>query len=276
MRAGKGPVTPDGDARRGALPPGRRGAAELDAASASSGRCSPTRARWSSPRPTRRSAASTTTASATTRRGRSRSLADYCMGCYTNLNLPSRVDDDREVRAGLRGRRLPRSTRSRAASRSARASCMILREVEKRTGKPGRLHRERPRRPALLLGRERQEPPRVVPPDDRAEAGAGRRPREVRRRHRPRLHHDQGGRPRRGRRAARPRHHQQPQQLRRRLPGRARPRRSSTRASRSSRDELERAGRRARPRARARSATSSACFRARAVPRRRLARAARG
>ena len=33
-----------------------------------------------------------------------------------------------------------------------------------------RLHRERPRRPALLLGRQHQEPPRVLLPDARAEA----------------------------------------------------------------------------------------------------------
>ena len=42
---GEGPMTPDGRARRRALPRRRRGAAELDAASATSGRCSPTRAR---------------------------------------------------------------------------------------------------------------------------------------------------------------------------------------------------------------------------------------
>ena len=35
------------------------------------------------------------------------SLADYCLGCYTNLNLPHAHRHDLQVRRGVRGRRLP-------------------------------------------------------------------------------------------------------------------------------------------------------------------------
>jgi len=63
-------------------------------------------------------------------------LAEYCMGCYTNLNLPSRVDMlvdyVREYEAdGL----LINSIKS--CNSFSAGQLMILREVENRTGKPG-------------------------------------------------------------------------------------------------------------------------------------------
>jgi len=63
-------------------------------------------------------------------------LADYCMGCYTNLNLPSRVDmlvryvNDYDA-DGL----LINSVKS--CNSFSAGQLMILREVESRTGKPG-------------------------------------------------------------------------------------------------------------------------------------------
>jgi len=63
-------------------------------------------------------------------------LADYCMGCYTNLGLPSRVEmltkyvKDYEA-DGL----LVHSIKS--CNSFSAGQLMILREVEERTGKPG-------------------------------------------------------------------------------------------------------------------------------------------
>ncbi len=62
-------------------------------------------------------------------------LAEYCMGCYTNLNLPSRVDllakYVREYQAdGL----LVNSVKS--CNSFSAGQLLMLREVEKRTGKP--------------------------------------------------------------------------------------------------------------------------------------------
>jgi len=63
-------------------------------------------------------------------------LAEYCMGCYTNLNLPSRVDmlcrylDDYDA-DGL----LINSIKS--CNSFSAGQLMMLREVESRTGKPG-------------------------------------------------------------------------------------------------------------------------------------------
>jgi len=64
------------------------------------------------------------------------SLAEYCMGCYTNLNLPSRVqmlaDYIRDYDAdGL----LINSIKS--CNSFSAGQLMILREVEQRTGRPG-------------------------------------------------------------------------------------------------------------------------------------------
>ena len=63
-------------------------------------------------------------------------LADYCMGCYTNLNLPSRVDlIAKYVEEYAADGFLINSVKS-CKSFSA-GQLMILREVEKRTGRPG-------------------------------------------------------------------------------------------------------------------------------------------
>lgn len=63
-------------------------------------------------------------------------LADYCMGCYTNLNLPSRVDMiTKYVQEYAADGFLINSVKS-CKSFSA-GQLVILREVEKRTGRPG-------------------------------------------------------------------------------------------------------------------------------------------
>jgi benzoyl-CoA reductase subunit B len=63
-------------------------------------------------------------------------LADYCMGCYTNLNLPSRVDMiAKYVEEYAADGFLINSVKS-CKSFSA-GQLVILREVEKRTGRPG-------------------------------------------------------------------------------------------------------------------------------------------
>ncbi|HET9299003.1 MAG TPA: 2-hydroxyacyl-CoA dehydratase, partial [Candidatus Polarisedimenticolaceae bacterium] len=63
-------------------------------------------------------------------------LADYCMGCYTNLNLPSRVDMlVRYVRDYQADGLLINSVKS--CNSFSAGQLMILREVEGRTGRPG-------------------------------------------------------------------------------------------------------------------------------------------
>ncbi|HEX5041283.1 MAG TPA: benzoyl-CoA reductase subunit B [Candidatus Polarisedimenticolaceae bacterium] len=63
-------------------------------------------------------------------------LADYCMGCYTNLNLPSRVDMlVRYVRDYGADGLLINSVKS--CNSFSAGQLMILREVESRTGRPG-------------------------------------------------------------------------------------------------------------------------------------------
>jgi benzoyl-CoA reductase subunit B len=63
------------------------------------------------------------------------SLAEYCLGCYTNLNLPSRIDMickyiDEYQADGL----LINSIKS--CNSFSAGQLLIMREVEKRTGKP--------------------------------------------------------------------------------------------------------------------------------------------
>jgi len=63
-------------------------------------------------------------------------LADYCMGCYTNLSLPSRVDMlVRYVREYQADGLLINSVKS--CNSFSAGQLMILREVESRTGRPG-------------------------------------------------------------------------------------------------------------------------------------------
>jgi len=63
-------------------------------------------------------------------------LADYCSGCYTNLNLPARVDMlARYVREYQADGFLINSVKS--CNSFSAGQLLILREVEKRTGMPG-------------------------------------------------------------------------------------------------------------------------------------------
>ena len=63
------------------------------------------------------------------------SLAEYCMGCYTNLNLPSRVEMlSRYVTSYDADGLLINSIKS--CNSFSAGQLMILREVEKRTGRP--------------------------------------------------------------------------------------------------------------------------------------------
>jgi benzoyl-CoA reductase subunit B len=64
------------------------------------------------------------------------SLAEYCMGCYTNLNLPSRVEMlSRYVEEYDADGLLVNSIKS--CNSFSAGQLMILREVENRTGRPG-------------------------------------------------------------------------------------------------------------------------------------------
>jgi benzoyl-CoA reductase subunit B len=97
------------------------------------------------------------------------SLAEYCLGCYTNLNLPSRVNMickyiDEYQADGL----LINSIKS-CNSFSAGQLLMPARGREAHR-QAGRVHRDRPGRPALLLGGQRQEPAGELLPDGQAEA----------------------------------------------------------------------------------------------------------
>ena len=64
------------------------------------------------------------------------SLADYCMGCYTNLNLPTRIDLlEQYVREYAADGFLINSVKS--CNSFSAGQLLMLREVEKRTGVPG-------------------------------------------------------------------------------------------------------------------------------------------
>ena len=63
-------------------------------------------------------------------------LAEYCMGCYTNLNLPSRVDMLCNYITEYEADGLLINSIKSCNSFSA-GQLMILREVENRTGRPG-------------------------------------------------------------------------------------------------------------------------------------------
>jgi benzoyl-CoA reductase subunit B len=64
------------------------------------------------------------------------SLADYCMGCYTNLNLPTRVQMLQRYVQDYRADGFLINSVKSCNSFSA-GQLVILREVEQRTGKPG-------------------------------------------------------------------------------------------------------------------------------------------
>ncbi len=64
------------------------------------------------------------------------SLADYCLGCYTNLGLPSRIDlIEKYVKQYNADGFLINSVKS--CNSFSAGQLLILREVEKRTGVPG-------------------------------------------------------------------------------------------------------------------------------------------
>ncbi|SDD99482.1 benzoyl-CoA reductase subunit B [Rhodospira trueperi] len=65
-----------------------------------------------------------------------RSLAEYCLGCYTNRNLPSRVDILAQYVEDYQADGLLVNSIKSCNSFSA-GQLMIMREVERRTGKPG-------------------------------------------------------------------------------------------------------------------------------------------
>jgi benzoyl-CoA reductase subunit D len=142
-------------------------------------------------------------------------LADYCMGCYTNLSLPSRVDlICRYVEEYAADGVLIHSIKS--CNSFSAGQLAMLREVENRTGRPAASSRATSwiratsRRPTSRTGSRATS--------RCSTRSASRCPHERLRRHRPRIDDHQGRRPRRGRRRdPRPRHHQQPQQLRRGL-----------------------------------------------------------
>ena len=63
-------------------------------------------------------------------------LADYCMGCYTNLNLPSRTDLlEKYVKEYHAHGFLMNSVKS--CNSFSAGQLLMLRELEKRTGIPG-------------------------------------------------------------------------------------------------------------------------------------------
>jgi benzoyl-CoA reductase subunit B len=63
-------------------------------------------------------------------------LAEYCLGCYTNLEPALAHRPAREVRPRVRGRRVPHQLGEELQQLLGRAAAH-LREVEKRTGVPG-------------------------------------------------------------------------------------------------------------------------------------------
>lgn len=64
------------------------------------------------------------------------SMADYCLGCYTNLNLPSRAEMLSNYVEDYQADGLLINSIKSCNSFSA-GQLLLLREVEKRTGKPG-------------------------------------------------------------------------------------------------------------------------------------------
>lgn len=64
------------------------------------------------------------------------SLADYCMGCYTNLNMPTRVDMISNYVKNYQADGFLINSVKSCKSFSA-GQLMIMREVENRTGRPG-------------------------------------------------------------------------------------------------------------------------------------------
>ena len=96
------------------------------------------------------------------------SLAEYCLGVYTNRSLPMRIDMLSDYINEYEADGLLINSIKSCNSFSA-GQLLIMREVEKRTGKPAAFHRDRPGRSALFLGGQRQEPAGELFPDGRTE-----------------------------------------------------------------------------------------------------------
>ncbi len=64
------------------------------------------------------------------------SLAEYCLGCYTNRNLPSRIDLIEQYMEEYQADGLLINSIKSCNSFSA-GQLLVLREIERRTGKPG-------------------------------------------------------------------------------------------------------------------------------------------
>ena len=64
------------------------------------------------------------------------SLAEYCLGCYTNRNLPSRIDLIEQYMHDYQADGLLINSIKSCNSFSA-GQLLMLREIERRTGKPG-------------------------------------------------------------------------------------------------------------------------------------------
>ena len=173
-------------------------------------------------------------------------LADYCLGCYTNLNLPARVDLLARYVARVPGRRLPRQLGQELQLASRAGQLLMLREVEKRTGVPGGFIESDlvdPRYFSAANIKNRIESYlQMLDAEAPARAPRRRACHALLRRHRPRLDHHQGGGARRGRARPRPRHHQHAVNYDVAVRRSRAARRSSTRASRSCAGALERAG----------------------------------
>jgi benzoyl-CoA reductase subunit B len=97
------------------------------------------------------------------------SLAEYCLGCYTNLNLPSRDRHDLQVHRRVPGRRSADQLDQELQQLLGRPAADPARGGEAHR-QAGRLHRDRPGRPALLLGGQREEPAGELLPDGQAKA----------------------------------------------------------------------------------------------------------
>ena len=168
LAEGKGPVTPTATWDRSAIVWWSRGRPTTPI-SASSGRCSTTKARWWSPRATPRSAALYDLGFRHDPDNPLETLAEYCLGVYTNRSLPMRIDmlanyveqyaaDGLLINSIEKLQQLQRGP----APDHARGG-----EAHRRSG---RVRGIRPRRSALFLRRQHQEPAGKLLPDDRAEA----------------------------------------------------------------------------------------------------------
>ena len=96
-------------------------------------------------------------------------LAEYCLGVYTNRSLPMRIDMLANYVRGVRRRRPADQLDQELQQLLGRPAADHARGGEAHR-QAGGVRRIRSRRSALFLGRQHQEPARELFPDDRAEA----------------------------------------------------------------------------------------------------------